>query len=329
MRGVDPGRLTLLAFRFFGAAPEPVSRAIMRVAADVAWLRRGSGVRRLEANLRRARPDASPRELRRLSLEGMRSYLRYYAEAFALPRLTPEQIDARLRPVGEETPLAECGSGRPVVLALGHQGNWDLAGAWATVHIAPVTTVAERLEPPEVFDAFVSLREGIGLHIIPLDKGGDVFRDLVRALRSGPVLVPLLADRDLTSKGVEVTLLGARARVAAGPAALALATGAMLVPTTLRHERIHGARRRAAGSPWGLVITFHRPVPVPTHLPRAEQVAALTQAWVDVLGADIAEHPTHWHMLQRVFVDDLDPARYAATSVQPGAPADAPSEGQA
>lgn len=330
MRLVDPGRATLLAFRFFGAAPEPVSRAIMRVVADVAWLGRGAGVRRLEANLRRARPDAGPREVRRLSLEGMRTYLRYYAEAFALPSLTPEQIDARLRPVGEAIPLTECGNGRPVVLALGHQGNWDLAGAWATVHLAPVTTVAERLEPPEVFDAFVRLREANGLRIIPLDKGSDVFRELVRALRSGPVLVPLLADRDLTSKGVEVTLLGERARVAAGPAALAVATGAVLVPTTLRHERIHGARRKAAGSPWGLVLTFHSPVPVPADLPRSEQVAAMTQAWVDVLGADIAEHPTHWHMLQRVFVDDLDPVRYAATTTTTSAaPSHDPSEEQA
>ena len=44
----------------------------------------------------------------------------------------------------------------------------------------------------------------------------------------------------------------------------------------------------------------------------------MTQAWVDVLSADIAEHPTHWHMLQRVFVDDLDPERYAATTTAPG-----------
>lgn len=314
MRLVDPGRVTTLAFRFFGAAPELVSRAIMRVAADGVWLARASGVRRLEANLRRARPEATRRELRRLSREGMRNYLRYYAEAFALPRLTPEQVDARVRPVGEAAVLDECAAGRPVVLALGHQGNWDLAGAWATVHLAPVTTVAERLEPAEVFDSFVRMREGIGLRIIPLDKGRDVFRELVRALRAGNALVPLLADRDLTAKGVEVTLLGHRARVAAGPAALSVATGARLFPTTLRHERLHGARRRASGSPWGLVVTFGAPVEVPEDVPRGEAVAALTQRWVDALGADIAEHPTHWHMLQRVFVDDLDPDRYAATT---------------
>jgi len=303
----------LLAFRFFSWAPEPVSRALMRVAADAAWLTRKGGVRRLEANLARVRPDAGRRELRRLSREGMRTYLRYFAEAFAVPRLTPEQVEARVRAVNVDVPMAECASGRPVVLALGHQGNWDLAGAWATVHLAPVTTVAERLNPPEVFETFVRLREAIGLTIIPLDAGSDVFRRLVRAVRGGNVLVPLLADRDLSASGVEVTFLGERARVAAGPAALAVSTGAMLVPTTIRHERLRGARRRAAGSPWGIVITFWPPVEVPAGLPRTEQVQAVTQAWVDVLAADIREHPTHWHMLQKVFIADLDPDRYAAT----------------
>ncbi len=313
MTGLDTARLALAAFRAFGRAPEGLSRSLMRVGADVVWLSRGGGVRQLEANLRVARPEASERELRRLSRAGMRTYFSYFAEAFALPRLTSEQVEARVRVVGAGPLLEACGQGRPVVLALGHQGNWDLAGAWATVHLAPVTTVAERLDPPEVFAEFLRLREAIGLTVIPLDSGQDVFRRLIAAVKRRDVLVPLIADRDLTARGVEVDLLGRRARVAAGPAALAVAGDAMLVPTTIRHERLRGPRRRAAGSPWGIVVTFHPAVPVPTDVPRAERVAVMTQTWVDALGADIARHPTHWHMLQKVFVEHLDPARYAAT----------------
>src|SRR5690606_9496844 len=187
------------------------------------------------------------------------------------------------------------------------------AGAWATVHLAPVTTVAERLDPPEVFETFLRLREEIGLDIIALDAGKDVFRELVRAGRAGGGLVPVLAARDVPARGVEVGLLGERARVAAGPAALALSTRAALLPTALRHARLRGARRRAAGSRWGIVITFHPVLTTPDGVPRSEQVKHLTQAWVDTLGVDIAAHPTHWHMLQRVFVADLDPERDAAT----------------
>ncbi|WP_024288256.1 phosphatidylinositol mannoside acyltransferase [Cellulomonas sp. KRMCY2] len=313
MRARRTTSLFLIGWRVAARLPEDVVRAAMHVAADVAWLRRGGGVRQLEANLARVRPAATPQELRQLSREGVRTYLRYFGETFMLGRMTQEQMTARVLVQGAEGIMAEVTKGRSVVLALGHQGNYDLAGAWASAHLAPVTTVAERLEPPDVFDEFVRLREGFGLTIVPLDAGSDAFRELIRAVRAGGILVPLLADRDLTARGVEVDLFGQVARVAAGPAVLAVSTGAALFPTTIRHVRLRGAGRRAAGSRWGIALTFHEALPAPDDGPRGERVQRLTQAWVDVLGADIAAHPTHWHMLQKVFVADLDPQRDAAT----------------
>jgi phosphatidylinositol dimannoside acyltransferase len=308
-------RAFALAWRVSGHVPEPILRAVANVGADVAWLRRGSGVRQLERNLARVRPGASRRQVRALARQGMRSYLRYYRESFALNAYTPAQIAARARMVGAAPLVAELAAGRTVLMALGHLGNWDLAGAFATVHLGPVTTVAERLEPEALFQEFLAFRQGLGMTIIALDEGGDVFRQLVRVARGGPTVLPLLADRDLTKHGIEVDLFGERARVAAGPAALAVATGAMLIPTTVYYERLSGARRRAAGSPWGIVLDFGAPLVVPTELPRHEQVIAVTQAWVDVVGAGIAAHPQDWHMLQKVFIADLDPARYAASLV--------------
>ena len=292
--------------------PETVVRGALAVAADLTWLLRGTGVRRLEANLRRARPTVSARELRRLSRAGMRTYLRYFGEAFTLQRLTRDQIEARVRTEGLEAVVARS-SVEPVILALGHTGNWDLAGVWAGPHLGPVTTVAERLEPPEVFEQFLAFRTALGMEIIPMDPGG-VFGKLVTVVRAGkPGVIPLLADRDLSHSGVDVELLGEPARVAVGPAALAVATGAPLFPLAIRHERLTGERRRAAGSPWGVVLTFGPQVHPRADLARADQVAALTQDWVDWLGARIVAHPTHWHMLQLVFTADLDPDRLART----------------
>lgn len=318
---IDIARLFAVAWRVVGKVPDVVVRGAFRLVADVLWLLRGSGVRQLEANLRRVRPQARPEEVRRLSLLGMRSYMRYYGEAFALVGVAPEQIDARVRVVNEDRLRAALADGHVVVMALGHLGNWDLAGAWATRNLGPTVTVAERLKPEALFQEFLRFRQSLGLEIIALDGtgGGGVFRELVRAVkRPGGGLVPLLADRDLTARGVEVDLFGERARVAAGPAALAVATGAPLCATSITYERLHGARRRAAGTAWGIVIEFGRVLPVPDDVPRAERVGALTQAWVDDLGAGIARAPQDWHMLQKVFVADLDPERYARTRAAAG-----------
>lgn len=308
-------RLFAFAWRVVGKVPDPVVRGAFRLVADVLWLLRGSGVRQLEANLRRVRPHARPEELRRLTLLGMRSYMRYYGESFALVGMTPEQIDARVRLVDAGDVQAHLDAGRMTVMALGHLGNWDLAGAWATRNLGRTVTVAERLKPEALFQEFLAFREGLGLEIIALSgSGGGVFRELVRAAKQPTGgLIPLLADRDLTARGVEVDLFGERARVAAGPAALAVATGTPLCATSITYERLHGERRRAAGSPWGIVIEFGRMLTVPDDVPRSDRVRALTQAWVDDLAAGIDRAPQDWHMLQKVFVADLDPERYART----------------
>ena len=140
----------------------------------------------------------------------------------------------------------------------------------------------------------------------------------MRAGRDGARILPLLADRDLTSKGLEVDLFGHRARVAAGPAALAITTGAPLITTVIYYERLRGAQRRAAGSPWGIVIQFNKAIEIPPGVPRADQVRVMTQAWVDQFAAGVRQRPQDWHMLQKVFVEDLDPERYAATIASAG-----------
>jgi len=314
MSGATFARLWRLAQR----APTWLVRALCALAALVTWALHGPAVRQLERNLSRLRPGLGPRELRRLSRRGMLSYLRYYAEIFELPRMSPQQVDARVRAEGVERARAGIADGRALVLALGHMGNWDLAGAWACRALAPVTTVAEVLEPRALFEEFVALREGLGMEIVPLERGSDVYRRLLRTVRAGGRLVPLLADRDLTARGVEVELCGQTARVAVGPAALGTSTGADLLPTGIFYERLRGARRRAAGSRWGTVIRFHEPVRIDPAAPASDRVRLATQAWVDALASDLREHPEDWHMLQKVFVADLDPERYARTVAEAG-----------
>ncbi|MBE6481844.1 MAG: phosphatidylinositol mannoside acyltransferase [Actinomyces ruminicola] len=304
-----------LAWRHVRKLPAPVGYGLSALGADAVWLlhrlRGGEkGVGQLEKNLARVLPPDTPaREVRRVSRAGMRSYMRYFYEAFALPGMSLEQLRARVRPDIDPRVYTDISRGS-IVIALPHMGNWDLAGAWAGQELAQVLTVAERLEPADLFEQFVSFREGLGMKVIGQGRGEKVFDQLIQTAQEGRYVVALLADRDLSSSGVQTDLGGHRARVAAGPAALAARLELPLYSASLHYERLEGERRRRAGSPWGIVLTI-RPVAAPEGLEGREQVAAWTRSWVDDLSPRLAEHAVDWHMLQAVFDADLDPARLA------------------
>jgi KDO2-lipid IV(A) lauroyltransferase len=277
--------------------PEPVAARLGRGIADLAWKRRGKGVLRLEDNYARVVPGASPERLAALSRAGMRSYLRYWMESFRLPAWSRERIAAGVV-IKDLHHLTEgLAAGKGVVLALPHLANWDLAGAWATTHLGiPFTTVAERLKPETLYDRFVAYREGLGMEVLP-HSGGAAFGTLARRLRGGG-LVCLVADRDLSASGVEVSFFGEPARMPAGPALLAQHTGAVLLPATLWYDETPVMRGRV-----------HPPVEVPESGTRREKTSVMTQALADAFATGIADHPEDWHMLQRLWLADLDPAK--------------------
>ncbi|MFD6326666.1 phosphatidylinositol mannoside acyltransferase [Streptomyces sp. NPDC058442] len=279
--------------------PEPVAVRLGRSIADLAWKRRGKGVLRLEANYARVVPGAGPERLAELSRAGMRSYLRYWMESFRLPAWSRERIAGGVEIKDIHRLTDGMAAGKGVVLALPHLANWDLAGAWATTGLGiPFTTVAERLKPETLYDRFVAYREGLGMEVLP-HSGGSAFGTLARRLRGGG-LVCLVADRDLSASGVEVDFFGESARMPAGPALLAQQTGALLLPVTLWYDDSPVMRGRV-----------HPPVGIPESGTRAEKTSVMTQALADAFATGIAEHPEDWHMLQRLWLEDLDPAREA------------------
>ncbi len=301
-----------LGWKVVKALPERAAYAMFDRIADLAVRRGGSGVERLRANYARARPELGPPELEALVRAGMRSYMRYYCEAFRLPSLTRAQIDGAVSCTGHEAPRAQALAGETVVVFVGHLGNFDLGAAWSASNIGPVTTVAERLKPEAVFQEFVAFRRSIDMDIIPLTGGGDPFAALVARAREGGHVIALASDRDLTSNGVEVDFLGRRARMAKGPAVLALLTGAPLYAATIHYEP----------APSGTGLGGHRTVIAfsPELTPRvggstAVRVQDLVQQCADHLAGTVVEHTSSWHMLQRIFVEDLDPLRSRASGV--------------
>jgi KDO2-lipid IV(A) lauroyltransferase len=260
--------------------PEPVAQRLFAAAADLAAVRGGPGTDRLRRNLQRVAPGED------LLRPALRSYARYWCEAFRLPSIGTGRLIAGTETSGEQHLRDSVRSGRGTILALPHSGNWDAAGAWLAATGVPFTTVAERLKPESLYERFVAFREGLGMEVLPLTGGARPPFDVLRERLQDGGTACLLGDRDLTPRGVDVEFFGAAARMPAGPARLAMETGADLIPCALSFT----------ASGWA--IAFDEPVP-------HSDVSTMTQQLASAFEAGIAEHPQDWHMLQLLWLQDL------------------------
>ena len=288
----------------FAVAPRLPLRVVMRMAdtgASIAARCGGTMIDRLRVNMARLTgTEPSSDELR----AALRSHIRNYAEQLMLGSRGGAPLLEGVSFEGFEALTAASADG-PVVLALGHSGSWDRAGAWVCAHGRGIVTVAEKVEPPSLFERFVALREGLGMEIIGVAKGESVFSTLVERVRGRSVIVPLLADRDISGSGIEADLGTRRALVAAGPAALATKLERPLFVACITYEN---------ETPTGADVRVRCVGPISAadrERPGLNRVEALTQAWVDEFAAMMAPKAQDWHMMQRVYVEDLDPERLA------------------
>lgn len=292
------GQLTDLGYaagwRLVRAMPEFAARNTFEAGAMYAA--RGGGPEQLRKNLARVigvTPAEVPGDLIRASLA---SYARYWREAFRLPSMDHQVLNLKLQAaaIGGGHVAAALEAGKGAIVALPHSGNWDMSGVWMTNTYGRFATVAERLKPESLYKRFLDYRESLGFEVLPL-TGGErpAFEILTERLRANGI-VCLMSDRDLTKSGVQVDFFGEPTRLPAGPARLALATGAALLPTHSYFE------------PEVSVTAVFPPLDT-----SSGDVGVITQALADRFAANIAAHPADWHMLQPQWLADLSAERRA------------------
>ncbi len=246
-----------------------------------------------ELNLRRVRgAGLTGEQLADAVRATFRSYGRYWIESFRLPGLSPAVVDSSFDYEG----LVNLGRAREQglgpILVLPHLGGWEWAGVWLTqVLKVPVTVVVEPIEPPELFEFFAEFREQLGMRIVPLGPGAAA--EVLRSLRDGHV-VCLLADRDIGGDGVEVEMFGERTTLPAGPAVLAIRSGAPLLPAAVYFR---GRRHYAVVEP---------PLPVERNGRLRDDVAAITQELAKRLEVLIRAAPEQWHLQQPNWPSDVE-----------------------
>jgi len=281
------GDLTMRTAEWLGThVPRRQGIALAQAFLRLEHRRAGGPRRAVEANLARVLGHPPHAPLVQLATrEAFDLYGRYWYETFALRTMPWGEVNRRFSIDGVEHIDRAIEAGRGAVMALPHMGNWDAAGHWLAINGYRMTAVAEELKPRSVFEQFYRHRRALGMDIVPLAEGKRVGERLVRVLADNRVLT-LLADRNLSGRGVEVEMFGGARKMPSGPAMLSIGTGAPLLPCTI----------------FTTDVGWHCRIDPPVEVERTGDLRADVAAITRIVAANferyISAAPADWHMFQ-------------------------------
>jgi lauroyl/myristoyl acyltransferase len=260
------------------------------------------------ANMRQVLgPAASQRAVEQAAQESVRHYARYLVEFLRFPRLSKEEIVAAVGIESWSRFDALLAEGRGVIFVSFHLGNWDLAGAAAGIRGYPFLVVADQFGPPALNALVQEVRRRQGMQLLAAEQGAQTARALLRALRDGQ-MVGLLLDIPSPEDGVPVQLFGRTAWLPAGPATLALRTGARIVPTAVFRQPDHR-----------FLLVIDDQFDYTPGGERAVAVPALTQQIVRALEDLVRQHPEQWYLFRRLWSAGAGRPRRGLTPAAVGA----------
>lgn len=234
--------------------------------------------RRIRENLAKVRPDLPASEVRRLMRAVPDNVGRTLAEMYS----GPEFID-RIRAIpltGPGAPALEAAhrENRPVILATGHFGNYDVARAALIARGYRVGALYKPMSNPLFNEHYLKTISTIGTPLFP--RGSRGLAEMVKFLKSGGML-GLVMDQHM-NHGAPLTFFGETAFTATSAADLALRYGAEVIP-------VYGLRQDN-----GLDFEIIVEAPIPSSDPES-----MTQAINDSLEALVRAHMDQWFWIHR------------------------------
>ncbi|OLE79721.1 MAG: hypothetical protein AUG06_07085 [Actinobacteria bacterium 13_1_20CM_2_65_11] len=287
-KGADRPSRTLAgaAYHAGGRILRVVPPAILHAAAapgGTAWYWLNARQRRAALDNYAAALGRQPTdpEVARIARRAFQNYGRMLMDFVLMGTLTPDELMERVSLEGREHLDKALAAGRGGIMAVPHMGSWDMAGSYGGALGYKISAVAERF-PGALNEAVVQTRQRFGMHVILL--GRAAVRALTDALKDNHI-VALLCDLE-QGPGVDVRFFGRRAIVPGGPAALALKTGAALMPAN-QYATAPG-RLRIHVDP---ALVLHE----------GETKERLMQRVIDRFQDFIRERPDQWYAFRPMF----------------------------
>jgi KDO2-lipid IV(A) lauroyltransferase len=246
--------------------------------------------------------------VRRAALRSWSNYGRTAASLICLPYVNMLDIDACTQDLTVGMTWRECvrlamAPGKGTIITTGHFGSWDLAGAIAARDV-PLSAIADTFKDPRLNSLLQGHRRDKNVDIIPVSGAGRrVMQELV-ASRA----VAIVIDRPVArERGVEVTFFRHKTYVPAGSAALAVKSGASVMPGYVWYAPNNGYYIRAFPPMF--------PRAVRNHTERMQEIQRLAQYMFDCQEEVVRQCPTQWFMFRRFW--PADASARDATEVRP------------
>jgi KDO2-lipid IV(A) lauroyltransferase len=259
-------------------------------------------------NLATAFPLRSDAERRAIARAAFAHFGRLLFELLRFATLTPAQMVARVDVDGEERSRAAYAQGKGVLFVTGHFGFWELQAMVHAVQAEPVAILARALDNPYLNRLLESIRQRTGNTVVY--RRGTI-RRVMRTLQSGHGVAVLIDQHIMSRDAIYVDFFSRPAATTSAVAALALRTGAPVMPVFALP--IGGGRYR---------MIYERPVDPPRR-DSPDAVQEFTQRCTDVLEMYVRRHPELWLWMHRRWRDDA-PADESARGMFPSADAEEP-----
>jgi Kdo2-lipid IVA lauroyltransferase/acyltransferase len=248
-----------------------------------------AGHRRLAVeNLRHAFPLRSRAECRVITRRMFEHFGRLLMVLLKFSTLTPKQMLSYVEFDGEDRVRAAHAHGRGVLLFTGHFGFWEINALVHALTIEPMSVLARPLDNPLLHDLLERVRRSTGNGVIY--RQGAI-RRVLRALGSNQAVAVLIDQHMLSADAVYVDFFNRPAATTSALAALALKTGAPVVPVFALP--LPGGRFR---------MVYEHPVEPPS-AGSETAIREFTQRCTDVLEMYVRRYPELWLWMHRRWRD--------------------------
>jgi KDO2-lipid IV(A) lauroyltransferase len=243
-----------------------------------------------QRNLATAFPLRTEDERRVIARAAFAHFGRLLFELLKFSTLSANAMLARVEFEGEDRARLAYAQNKGVLFITGHFGFWELHAMVHALRIQPINLLARSLDNPQLNDLLERIRQRTGNTVVY--RRGTI-RRIMRTLQAGQGVAVLIDQHIMTRDAIYVDFFDRPAATTSAVAALALRTGAPVVPV-FALPLGHGRYR----------VIYEHPVEPPRG-EGADAVREFTQRCTDVLEMYVRRHPDLWLWMHRRWRDTI------------------------